>query len=106
MKYLLNHCKMYEIFIHDNSTTLIYRNFELRLIFESDKIIFDISLYWSLLADKIISKIKTKSHKDKNYTFVRYVMFPVLFTVLPLNRHCYIQQILHTSLGYCHQIQS
>jgi len=30
---------MYEIFIHDNSIKLIYRNFELKLIFESDKII-------------------------------------------------------------------
>jgi hypothetical protein len=30
---------MYEIFIHDNSIKLIFPNYELKIIFESDKII-------------------------------------------------------------------
>jgi hypothetical protein len=30
---------MYEIFIHDNSIKLIFPNYEIKIIFESDKII-------------------------------------------------------------------
>ena len=30
---------MYEIFIHDNSIKLIFPNYDLKIIFESDKII-------------------------------------------------------------------